>query len=281
MKKQLITLFALLLAFTGGVNAQAVWTEPAEDINPNDTLKIYVDLSQTDCDKLMGDPGPLYIWSWMPNDPVVGNGMWNASNPDLEMTNVDPDIWMFTMIPTEFYGTDAQAVYDSDIFFLVKALDGGSGGDCSAAGDENKTEDLTVAVDPPTGGLKKVFPFPSGLSEDSVNVTQKDIFTLVYNNAIEDKATMQNPGDLYVYAQAWDTEGNLYRPSAITQVGNNPALKMTQSGSKYRWIIQPERLFAIPTGKTLDYVSLQIFKQQVANSDDIVDGVFTYYFRCN
>lgn len=281
MKKQLLILFSLLICAASGVNAQAVWTEPATDINPDDTLTIFVDLTQTDCDKLVGDPGPLYIWTWMPNDPAVGNGDWSNSNPDLEMTNVDPDIWSFKMVPTEFYNTSASDVFDKDISFLVKAADGGSGGDCSAAGAEFKTEDLKVEVDPPTGGVLKVAPFPTGLTEDSVNVTQKDVFTLVYNNAVEDKATMQNPGDLWVYAQAWDTEGTLYRPTAITQVSTNPDLKMTKDGDIYRWMVQPERVFDIPTGKTLDYVQLQIFKTVVANSDDTVDGTFTYYFRCN
>lgn len=281
MKKHIVLLFALLIGALSGTYSQAVWTEPAMDINPGDSLTIFVDLTQTDCDKLVGHPGPLYIWTWMPNAPVVGNGDWENSNPALEMTNVDPDIWSFKMKPDSFYGTSGANVFDKDIHFLVKAADGGSGGDCSAAGGEFKTEDLVVLVDPPTGGVLKVYPFPSGLEVDSVNISKKDVFTLVYNNAIEDKASMQNPGDLWVYAQAWDTDGNLYRPTSITQVSTNPDLKMAQDGSVYRWMIQPERLFAIPSDKTLNYVSLQILKTVVVNSDDTVDGTFTYYFRCD
>lgn len=282
MKKQLITLLALLFAGIGGLQAQAVWTEPAEDINPADTLKIYVDLTQTDCDILVGNTGPLYIWTWMPSDPVNGNGDWSASNTDNALEDMGNNVWRFTMIPTEFYGKTAQEVFDGDISFLVKALDGGSGGDCSAAsGAENKTEDLMIEIDPPTGGLKKVYSFPETVSDDTVAITQKDVFTLVYDNSIEDKVSMQNPGDLYVYARAFDTDGTEYRPSTLNQVGTNDALRMAQDGDTYCWMIQPEQLFALPSGKTLNFVQLQIIKQILTNSDDAVDGTFFYYFRCD
>lgn len=281
MKKYIFTMLALLLTGMGSLQAQKVWTEPAEDINPDDTLKIYVDLTKMDCDKLVGSAGPLYIWSWLPADPVNGNGDWTASNTDNALENVGPDIWRFTMIPTEFYGVSAQDVFDNDIHFLVKGIDGGSGGDCSAAGSENKTEDLMVEVDPPTGGLRKVYSFPDVVAEDTLALTQRDVFTLFYDNSIEDKPSMQNPGELYVYARAFDTDGTEYRPSALSQVGNNPDLQMTQDGMTYHWMIQPKALFAVPDGKTLDYLQLRVIKKVLVNSDDAVDGTFFYYFRCD
>ena len=126
--------------------AQKWWTEP-EDIDPNDSVKIFVDLTKMDCDKLVGNAGPLYIWTWQPADPVAGNGDWDNSNEDMIMTNEGPDIWSITILPVDFYGVSAQEVYDNNIHFLVKADDGGSGGDCSVAGDENKTEDLEIEVE--------------------------------------------------------------------------------------------------------------------------------------
>lgn len=276
--KFIIASFFLLAGFS--LQAQKVTTEPEEYTDPEDTLKIIVDLTKMDCDGLVGTSGPLYIWSWMPAEPVNGNGDWNASNTANEWVNEGPDIWSFTMVPTEFYGVTAQEVYDNDIFFLVKELDGGSGGDCSAAGAERKTEDLSIVVDPPVSPIQKVKPFPALADGDSLHITQDDIFTLVYDNSQELKPTMQDPGDLYVYARAWDTDGNQYRPATLPQVGSTPELQMTQDGAIYRWSIWPKKLFDIPDGKTLDYVNLQIMKPVLVNSDDAVDGNWIYYFRC-
>ncbi|MCB9235691.1 MAG: hypothetical protein H6581_28855 [Bacteroidia bacterium] len=279
--KKLISIFSLILLVGSSSFAQKVWTEPADNIDPADTLKIYVDLTKMDCDKLVGNPGPLYIWTWMPGDPVNGNGSWNASNTDNAWTNVGPDIWRFTMIPTEFYGVPAQDVYDKDIFFLVKALDGGSGGDCSSAGLENKTEDLTVAVDPPVAPNLKVKSFPAADGDDIVYITQKDIFSLRYDNNEEEKVSMQNVSDLFVYARAYDTTGTEYKPALLSQVGNNPKLQMRNNGDgTFTWSIQPAKVFNIPDTQVLDYVKLQIMKPKLTNSNDAVDGEFVYYFRC-
>lgn len=261
--------------------AQKVWTEPAVVTDPSDSVKIYIDLTQMDCDKLVGYAGPLYIWSWKPADPVGGNGQWSASNTDHAFVNESPDIWSITILPTDFYGVSAQDVYDNDIFFLAKALDGGGGGDCSAAGNEWKTEDLSVEVNPPGPLVRKVYSFPDVQDGDSVALKQDDIFTLLYDNSQETKATMVNPGALSVYARAYDTEGTEYKPSSISQVGSNPELSMTQSGTLYSWSIWPEKVFDIPSGKTLDYVRLQIMKPNLQSSDDAVDGLYEFHFRCN
>ena len=95
-----------------------------------------------------------------------------------------------------------------------------------------------------------------------------------------EKVSMQSPGDLYVYARAWDTDGTQYRPSPISQVGTNPALKMSQNGDIYTWTIWPEKVFDVPAGKTIDYMQFQIVKPVIVNSDDAVDGEYIYYFRC-
>lgn len=281
MKKHILLAFAFALVSASGLFAQKVWTEPEMDINPSDTLKIYIDLNEMDCDKLVGTTDPLYIWSWMPGDPANGNGDWSNSNTDNEWEDMGNDVYRFTMIPTEFYGVDAQTVYDNDIFFLAKSLDGGSGGDCSAAGDEAKTEDLSVLVDPPVGGAIKVYPFPAYVDGDSMGITQEDIFTVLYDNSIEDKASMQNASDLFVYPTAFDLNGNTYRPATISQVGSTPELQMAKDGSLFKWTIQPERMFDIPDGETLDRIEVLIVKPVIVNSDDQVDGTFRFFFRCN
>lgn len=141
--------------------AQKVWTEPAVVTSPSDSVKVYIDLTKMDCSRLVGYPCRLNMWTWKPGaDPVGGNGTWSASNTDHAFVNESPDIWSITILPTDFYGVSAQDVYDNDIFFLAKALDGGGGGDCSAAGNEWKTEDLSVEVNPPGPLVRKVFSFP-------------------------------------------------------------------------------------------------------------------------
>ncbi len=280
MKKTIALLILPLALWFQAAVAQKVWTEPAVVTDPTASLKIYIDLTKMDCSKLVGFAGPLYIWTWMPGDPVGGNGSWNASNLDHTWTNESPDVWSITMVPTDYYGVTAQQVYDNDIFFLAKALDGGGGGDCSAAGNEWKTEDLSVEVNPPGPLVRKVYSFPDVQDGDSVWLRQDDAFTLLYDNAQEEKPTMQNAGDLSVYARAYDTDGTEYKPSPIAQVGSNPALKMVKDGALYHWSIWPAKVFNLPAGKTLDYVRLQIIKPNLTSSDDAVDGLWEYFFRC-
>lgn len=281
MKKLSILFFVALLGLGSQVMGQAAYMEP----DPNtidmsvDSVTIFVDLSQVTDTRLQGTPGPLYMWTWSPADPtgVGGNGDWANSNPALEMTNYGPDLWGIKVVLTEFYGVTVQDIFDNDISFLGKLLDGTGDG----FGMEDKTEDLMIAVDPPTSPQQKVFSFPADQA-DSVYITQNDIFTLSYDNSLEDKVTMQNVDDLYVYARAWDTDGTQYRPAIIAQVGNTPKLQMKNVGEgMFRWTIWPKDLFEIPDGKTLDYVRLQIMKPDLQSSDDAVDGTFEYYFRCN
>lgn len=281
MQKYIASFAVAALLGIGSMNAQKVWTEPAVYTNPDDTLKIFVNLALMDCQKLVGDPGPLYIWTWMPADPVNGNGTWNASNTDNAWVNEGPDIWSFKMVPTSFYGVPAQTVFDNDIMFLVKGLDGGGGGDCSAAGGEFKTEDLLLEINTPGPLVQKVYSFPAKSDIDTLLVQTDDIFTFLYDNSLEEKVTMQNATDLYVYARAYDTDGQEYRPSPISQVGSNPSLRMVKDGTTFHWMITPAEFFQIPVGKTLDYVKLQIMKPVLATSDDAVDGTYNYYFRCD
>lgn len=281
MKKTIALLFLpLALSFQAAI-AQKVWTEPAVVTDPTDSVKIYIDLTKMDCSKLVGNPGPLYMWTWKPADPVGGNGTWASSNTDHAFKNESPDVWSITILPTDFYAVSAQLVYDNDIFFLAKALDGGGGGDCSSAGNENKTEDLSIEVNPPGPLVRKVYSFPDHHNGDSLSLRQDDAFSLIYDNAQEEKASMQNAADLFVYARAYDTDGTEYKPSPISQVGSNPALQMTKTGAVYNWSIEPQKLFNIPANKTLNFMRLQIMKPVVVTSDDAVDGLWEYYFRCN
>ena len=83
MNKTIAILTFLLLGASLQLSAQKIWTDPVEYKTPEDSVTIFVDLTMMDCDKLVGHPGPLYLWSWMPAEPLVGNGAWGASNTDL------------------------------------------------------------------------------------------------------------------------------------------------------------------------------------------------------
>ena len=141
--------------------------------------------------------------------------------------------------------------------------------------------DLMVEVNPPGPVVRKIYSFPDVQDGDTLWTRQDDAFTFFYDNSLEEKVSMQDAGELYVYARAYDTDGTEYKPSPISQVGSNPALRMTKEGSLYHWSIWPEKVFAIPANKTLDFVRLQIMKPNLVTSDDAVDGLHEFFFRCN
>ena len=74
------------------VFGQAAYIQPVPT-NVNLTSRITVDISKPDCecpnlqDATADDP--LYLWSWLPSEPIVGNGSWDSSNEELRMTQND------------------------------------------------------------------------------------------------------------------------------------------------------------------------------------------------
>lgn len=266
-----------------GASAQFAWIDPpVPDVTQEVT--IYVDVAQDpNCNNLGSTEGPLYIWTWMPGDPAIpdGNGTWGSSNEALAMTNEGGTLWSFTMIPTEFYGVDADEVYESGISLLAKEKDGGGGGDCSEGGGEFKTSDIELDVPSPFATVRKVFSIPD-LYEDSLYVEASDVFTLKYNNSIEEKPTMQNLSEVYVYPRGFDTDGNQYIVTPLGQVGNNPNLRMRDLGNgEFSFTIIPELFFGnLPPDATLEYMQFQIISWPLCGSDCAVDGEFIYPFAC-
>lgn len=145
MKQKFLFLFSAMVFLGSGLWAQKAWIDPITITDVNDTVTIYVDLTKCDAQALVGNAGPLYIWTWQPNDPVAGNGLWGDSNEDMIMTSEGNDVWSKKIVPAEFYGVaNAQPFYDTGISLLVKADDGSGTG-----GVEDKTEDLNIVVPPP------------------------------------------------------------------------------------------------------------------------------------
>lgn len=248
--KKILSIFALLW---GGIALQAqVTTEPAENINPDDSVTIIVDISELDMGlahnallKDAVDAGEdMYIWTWSPVEHPAGhplaNGIgsqaWKNSNDTLRMKHVDGYIFSYSMIPTDFYETDAATCYAKDIKFLVKPKDGGGYGD-----PDVKSNDLTVLIDPPTTTKEPVYQFPEYVGED-------DILTVVYDNNREPKETMQDltEGEVYVYLGYW-LEGddiNIAEPNKYCSFGtvgsSYPELAMTEvEPGIFQWSMMP------------------------------------------
>lgn len=272
-----------MLAIPMLANAQKAWMTP-DPINPDDSVTIWVDIKQCDCKRLLGSTEPLYFWTWMPrelpaSDPL-SNGTWLASNEALKMTSAGNDIWFFKMVPTKFYGVTSGTIYDKDFSFLIKKKDGtgAGGGGCN----EDKTEDLKISIDPPKQGPQKVKPFPALAVKDTLSTSWNDVFTLIYDNQLEEKDSLEGKSDFYVFVQGLGDNGTTYTITPITQVGNNPKLAMQSIGSqKFDFQTIPSQLFEgiVPAGVKLRYLRFQIVRKKISSSDDTVDGVYIYWFN--
>ncbi len=246
----LLLLSAIILPF--GIWAQAIYSEPpVESLNPEDTVTIFIDVSQTDRTQLLDDPGPLYLWTWMPNDPtsVGGNGEWGNSNDALEMTKVSDNLWSFKMVPTEFYEVEAKDVYENGFAMLAKRKDGSDDGN-----GEGKTEDLILEVPVPVSGPQKVFTFPefddSG-ETDTLRITNQDVFSFFYDNNLEENDKLKAANAYYLFARATGSDNLLYRIAVPAEVVNTEQLRMTDVGEGvYRMTMIPAQFFAevLPAG---------------------------------
>ncbi|MEL6534830.1 MAG: hypothetical protein AAFQ98_05430 [Bacteroidota bacterium] len=119
--KRIILGLSLLVAGTVSALAEGaineIWTDPAIFL-PDEEVTIYFDVTGTDLD----NTGDLYLWTWSPSDPAMGNGEWTNSPAHMALTQVEGNVWSFTMVPTEFYGQEAANV--TQIFGLLKTQDG-------------------------------------------------------------------------------------------------------------------------------------------------------------
>ncbi len=257
-------LVAILIgSFIFQMSVAQITIEPEEWL-PCEEITLTIDISQGDCDKLVGHEGPLYLWTWQPAGPVVGNGDWGNSNDEMELTNVGPNLWSITMVPTEFYGVSADDVYANGFAMLVKAKDGGSGGDCSSAGGEFKTSDITLEIAPPFKS-QKLFARPAA-------VFPEDVFTFYYDNTLETKESMQNLDEVYVYAAAI-SNGIEYPVSDMSVVGDNPNLRMSEeSDGLFRLSIIPEMFFTgVPAGQEIQQLLFIARKKVMNDLDDRVE----------
>lgn len=298
-----ITLFAVMICSM--LNGQKAWMDPSGDsFNPSGEVTLYIDIAQCECQKLVGNSGPLFLWTWMPSGPdgvidddgdpgtpavaIGGNGAWNASNPLLELEkreDLGPDVWSFRFVPTEFYGVSESDVYNNDFSFLAKALDGGAGGTCE---DEFKTEDLKVEVDPP--GLPKVMTIPVGVNADDTTLlatTPDEVLTIRYDHSQEDNASLTDASDFYVYLRGIGSDGKEYKVApSLGVVDETEELRMEeQANDVFTLSFFPNSFFKdIPDGVEMTFIRYQIVRKGFATTADIVTvgnkNEFRYRFRC-
>ncbi len=286
MKRKYIFL-VLAIGFTIFASGQ-VTTEPAEDIDPTQPLKIIVDISQLDASKdyvqnlqtAAAAGEDLYFWTWLPYEFPAGhpkaNGTgatpWKSSNELLKMTMEDVNIYSYTLTPTDFYEVDAATVYENDIHFLVKPKDGGGFGD-----PDFKSDDLTVAIDPPKLERDPAYAFPEAGQID-------DVYTIYYENARESKPSMKDlsPGEVYLFAQATLSDSSLvFIEPSFFSVGSNPQLEMDYIGDDtFRKFIYPRDFFTVPQGQSVSSMKFVVIRKVYASSADRTDGEIEITIGC-
>jgi hypothetical protein len=283
------TLAAFLLIFSARANSQAAFLDKPDEFDPAKPCKIMVNLklttNQWDIVNI-ATTEDMYLWIWKPKEhpagqPLVnglGSAAWKSSNPALKMTKEAEGIYSYTFTPTLFFETDAATIYKENFHFLVKPQDGGGYGD-----PDRKTEDLLIEVDPPAGPVVKIqsLPIGSGLKKDTIGTTTKDVFSIVYNNTAEEKATMRNAAELYVYPVATDSSGAIYKiASNPKRVADFPQLKMKQTTTGiFQYSCVPEKLFTLPAGKKIYSIDFMIVKPNLVDSNDAIDDKMQYFFN--
>jgi hypothetical protein len=286
MKKIFNSIIAMLAVV---VASAQVSSEPAENINPADSVKIIVDLDQLDITQdyvqnLIADADAgldLFIWTWKPAEhpaghPLVnglGGAAWKNSNPALMMTKEANHVYSYTMVPTEFYEVDAGTVYQEDIHFLVKPKDGGGYGD-----PDRKSGDLVLKIDPPATDRPPVFNFPSNLGQD-------DVLTVVYENWRETKASMQNlhPDSAYIDAQCKLVSGSTIKipENYFMDITQYPQAKMVEvEEGVFEWVIIPERYFNLQPGQEIEEIIIIVRKPTFAGGNERIENALDVTIKC-
>ena len=281
MKKILLVLSIIVIGITQS-KAQVAWVEP----DPTDVTKpvrLYVDLDKLDPSKehnvlLQADTGPFYIWTWKPfehpaTSPKVnglGDKPWQNSNDLLQMTKDETKgakVYYYEMTPTAFYEVAASKVYTDGISFLVKPKNGGGYG-----APDIKSEDINLTINAPRLDKGSLYTFPSVYLQD-------EITTVIYDNAIEAKTTMQglNDGDalMYVKATVEDTATAVrttIEPAKFLKLQDNPKMTMKKDASgKFKIMMIPSKFLNIPSGKKLIDMEITVRKRAYAGGADQID----------
>jgi len=258
MKNRYLTLITLLcLAFTSVGQVAYVLPSPTD---ASEELTLYLDISQSTSNglKAMLQENPddnVYLWSWNPAEPVVGNGSWDVSNEELLMTKEGPLLYSITFFPMDFYGVQGDEFFSLGISCLAKLKNGNEYADLEVG--EAKTEDINVEIIPKLcDDIICVFP---------VNKRQDDFLSITYDNSYEELVPLQNIGDeeVYMFIRAFYVGGGGVNYAATADVTNHPELQLKPVPGEdrhFRITFIPEDLFSelnpmnTPIDKLLVYI---------------------------
>lgn len=119
----LLFVFAPFLTMAAGRIAE-IWSQPAVFV-ADEEVTFFFNVSGTDLADTNED---IYLWAWFPSEPDAGNG---ANSSDFaKLTQVKDNVWKITMIPTEYFGVEANNI--SEIYGLLKTKNFGKQTDAFA-----------------------------------------------------------------------------------------------------------------------------------------------------
>lgn len=263
MKKYLL-ICSIVCLFSAESFAQAAYILPSPT-GKSDTITLYINVAQTTDGVsnnalnavLNAHPDEdVYLWTWAPAEPTVGNGAWSGSNSALKMTKISDKLYSIRFLPTAFYGVDATTFFSLGINCLAK-LQNGNAYPVDEFGGECKTEDLHITVIPRLcDELYCTFP-EVGKTSDFVSIT--------YDNTQEPNPAMQNldpNSDVYLFLRVEQSVFNAYNVTTPTLATTNPALKMKPVAGKpgfFRLTILPQDFFADIVPETFDMKLLKFY----------------------
>ncbi|MFM9986222.1 MAG: hypothetical protein ACKVOK_13370 [Flavobacteriales bacterium] len=264
MKKISTTILVCAAILQGWSQSAYVFPSPTA---ADEEMTLFIDVSQTNSGlKSMLEAHPeevdnVYLWSWMPAEPVGGNGTWAASNESRKLTHVSGLLFSVTFIPVEFYGVDGPTFFSSGISCLAKLKDGNAYPDDGFG--EAKTPDLHVDIVPKLcDNLYCVFP-QLAKAEDYVTIT--------YDNTQEPNVAMQGVGadECYLYFRIeQDLFTGFYYEQDQNIASTLPALKMKPVAGetgKFRLTFIPSDFFdgILPDGFDINTIKFFAIKPGV------------------
>jgi hypothetical protein len=260
--KTTIILFSLLLTCSVQLcNAQAAFVLPSPT-PADEAITLYIDVNQSTGGLkhiLANHPemqDQVYIWSWMPSEPIGGNGSWGDSNEDRKLVHEGNLVYSWTFIPTAAYGVTGPTFFANGISCLAKLKNGNDFPDDGAG--EAKTDDLKITIIPKLcDAIFCNFPLLG---------KQEDFLSITYDNNQELNPNLVNLADdqCYLYLVAFFDDFGFslinYASQEVTTTLPEMRLKpVANSPGFFRITIIPEELFPAAPGpiKFLKYMVLK------------------------
>lgn len=262
MKNLILVVILAIAAHT--THAQAIYLLPSPT-DANEEVTLFLDISQSAdgtqnnaLQAILTDhpDDDVYLWSWSPAEPVVGNGNWDASNEELKLTKVGDMLYSITFVPTEFYGVDGASLFSNGISCLAKLKNGNE-----YAGEydgEAKTEDFNLDVIPKLCD-RRICIFPE-IKEAT------DFVSITYDNTQEELAGLQNMSDdeCYVYLLGKVDQFTFYPYVPEDQVSMTSELQMKPIDGEpgmFRFIFVPQDFFTmLPEDQELSEIIFRIVR---------------------